>query len=79
VTSVWRPCWVSGSDGWASATYSSASFAANLIGAIIGIALIAAKKMSRDQPIPYGVFLALGVALAVYAGPELLIPFHRFS
>jgi hypothetical protein len=25
------------------------------------------------------VFLALGVALAVYAGPELLIPFQRFS
>jgi leader peptidase (prepilin peptidase)/N-methyltransferase len=65
--------------GWLGIRYVILGFfAANLIGAIIGIALIAAKKMSRDQPIPYGVFLALGVALAVYAGPELLIPFQRF-
>jgi prepilin signal peptidase PulO-like enzyme (type II secretory pathway) len=54
-------------------------FAANLIGAIAGITLIAMKKMSRDQPIPFGVFLSLGAVLAIYAGPELLIPFRRFS
>ncbi len=66
--------------GWLGIRYVILGFfSANLIGAIIGISLIAAKKMSRDQPIPYGVFLALGVALAVYAGPELLIPFQRFS
>ena len=66
--------------GWLGIRYVLLGFfAANLIGAVIGIALIAAKKMSREQPIPYGVFLALGVALAVYAGPELLIPFQRFS
>jgi leader peptidase (prepilin peptidase)/N-methyltransferase len=50
-------------------------FAANLIGAIIGIALIASKRIERQQQIPYGVFLALGCAVAVYAGPELLRPF----
>jgi leader peptidase (prepilin peptidase)/N-methyltransferase len=66
--------------GWLGIRYVLLGFfAANLIGAVIGIALIAAKKMSRDQPVPYGVFLALGVALAVYAGPELLIPFQRFN
>ena len=27
----------------------------------IGLSLIASHRMSRDQPIPYGVFLALGV------------------
>jgi leader peptidase (prepilin peptidase)/N-methyltransferase len=54
-------------------------FAANLIGALIGIFLIASKRMKRDQQIPYGVFLALGTALAIYAGPELLIPFKGFS
>lgn len=54
-------------------------FSANLIGAVIGIALIATKRMSRHQQIPYGVFLALGAALAIYAGPELLAPFQRFS
>jgi leader peptidase (prepilin peptidase)/N-methyltransferase len=66
--------------GWLGIRYVLLGFfAANFIGAVIGIALIAAKKMARDQPIPYGVFLALGVALAVYAGPELLVPFQRFN
>jgi leader peptidase (prepilin peptidase)/N-methyltransferase len=46
-------------------------FAANLIGALIGIALIATKRMSHDQPIPYAVFLALGATVAVFAGPEI--------
>jgi prepilin signal peptidase PulO-like enzyme (type II secretory pathway) len=53
-------------------------FAANLVGAIIGLALIAAKKMSREQPIPYGVFLAMGAGIALFAGPEILAPFHSY-
>jgi leader peptidase (prepilin peptidase)/N-methyltransferase len=52
-------------------------FAANLIGAVVGIALIATKQIERQQRLPYGVFLALGTAVAVYAGPELLRPFQR--
>lgn len=47
-------------------------FAANLIGLVIGLALIATRQMKRDQPIPYGIFLAAGAALAIYAGPEIL-------
>jgi leader peptidase (prepilin peptidase)/N-methyltransferase len=47
-------------------------FAANLVGALVGLALIALKQMSRNQPIPYGVFLAVGAAIAVFAGPELI-------
>jgi leader peptidase (prepilin peptidase)/N-methyltransferase len=50
-------------------------FAANLIGAVIGIGLIVAKKAERQSRVPYGVFLALGVAVAVFWGPELLKPF----
>ncbi len=50
-------------------------FAGNLIGAIVGIALIASKRISRQQQIPYGVFLALGCAVAVFAGSGLLRPF----
>jgi len=46
-------------------------FAANLFGAAVGIALIAARKAQRDTPIPYGVFLALGAAFAIYFGPAL--------
>ena len=52
-------------------------FAANLLGAILGVTLIAMKKMTRDQPIPYGVFLALGAAFAVFAGPEIVPWFTR--
>ena len=47
-------------------------FAANLIGAVIGIGLIVAKKAERQSRVPYGVFLALGTALAVFCGPEVL-------
>ena len=66
--------------GWLGVRYVILGFfAANLIGAIIGLALIATKRIQRDQPVPYGVFLALGTALAIFAGPELLAPFQRFS
>ena len=51
-------------------------FAANLIGAVVGIALLATQRIRRDQPIPYGVFLAAGALVALYAGPELLAPFQ---
>ena len=66
--------------GWLGIRFTILGFfAANLIGAVIGVSLILAKRMTRDQPIPYGVFLAMGAALAIFAGPELLSPFQRFS
>jgi leader peptidase (prepilin peptidase)/N-methyltransferase len=52
-------------------------FAANLIGAVVGIALILTKRLERQSRIPYGVFLALGTAVAVFFGQELLRPFHQ--
>jgi leader peptidase (prepilin peptidase)/N-methyltransferase len=65
--------------GWLGVGYVLLGFfAANLVGAAIGILLIATKRMRRDQQIPYGVFLAIGAAIALYAGPALLAPFHRF-
>jgi leader peptidase (prepilin peptidase)/N-methyltransferase len=60
--------------GWRYVVF--AFFAANLIGAVIGIGLILAKKAERQSRVPYGVFLALGTALAVYTGPEVLERFH---
>jgi leader peptidase (prepilin peptidase) / N-methyltransferase len=66
--------------GWLGVRYVLLGFfAANLIGAIIGIALIASKRMSRQQQIPYGVFLAVGTLVAIFAGPELLRPFHSLQ
>jgi leader peptidase (prepilin peptidase)/N-methyltransferase len=51
-------------------------FASNLLGAIVGLSLIAAKKRQRDEPIPYGVYLAAGTVVAVLVGPALLTYWH---
>ena len=53
-------------------------FAANLVGAVIGIALIVTGKIERQQRVPYGVFLALGTAVAFFAGPEVFSHFHGY-
>jgi leader peptidase (prepilin peptidase)/N-methyltransferase len=66
--------------GWLGVGYVLLGFfAANLVGAIVGIALIASKRMTRSDRIPYGVFLALGCAISVFVGPELLRPFTNHS
>lgn len=41
------------------------------LGAAIGVALIAAKGRSRNQPIPFGPFLALAGWIALMWGPQL--------
>ena len=64
--------------GWLGWRYAVLGFfAANLVGAVLGVALIAMKKITREQPIPYGVFLALGAAFAIFAGPEIVPWFTR--
>lgn len=52
-------------------------FASNVIGLIISLVLIAGQRIRRDQPVPYGVFLALGTAFALFAGPEILQPLQN--
>ena len=47
-------------------------FISSFLGALIGIVLIAIKRVDRAKPIPYGVFLALGTVIAIYLTP--LIP-----
>jgi prepilin signal peptidase PulO-like enzyme (type II secretory pathway) len=44
---------------------------------VIGISLIAAKRLAREQPVPYGVFLSAGAAMALFAGPEILSHFQN--
>jgi leader peptidase (prepilin peptidase)/N-methyltransferase len=59
--------------GWLGAGYVLLGFfLANLAGAVIGIGLIAAKRMDRKSRIPFGVFLALGAATSVFVGAPVL-------
>lgn len=65
--------------GWLGIRFAILGFfASNFIGALIGLFLIASKKRTKDQPLPYGVYLSLGTALALFAGAEILVPFQRF-
>ena len=66
--------------GWLGVGYAILGFfVANLVGAIISVALIAAKRIEKHQPVPYGVFLAIGAYVAIFAGPELLAPFQNLQ
>ena len=66
--------------GWMGIRYVILGFfTANLVGAVIGVTLVALKKMKRNQPIPYGVFLAIGAVIAIFAGPVLLRPFQHIA
>src|SRR5205814_1522211 len=47
-------------------------FLAFLTASVVGIALIVARKANRRSPIPFGVFLAIGAAVAVFFGRPVL-------
>ncbi len=49
-----------------------AFFLAFFLGAIVGLALIATKRKTRKDAIPFGPYLALGSVLALLYGPWLL-------
>jgi leader peptidase (prepilin peptidase) / N-methyltransferase len=59
--------------GWLGPGYALLGFfLANLLGTVVGIGLIAAKVLDRKSHIPFGVFLALGAAAAVFGGAPIL-------
>ncbi len=43
----------------------------SLVGAVVGLALIAARKQGRNTPIPFGPYLAGGGLIALFWGPTL--------
>jgi leader peptidase (prepilin peptidase)/N-methyltransferase len=49
-----------------------AFFASNLIGLAFSLVMLATSRAQRDTQIPYGVFLALGAAVAIFCGPALV-------
>jgi len=54
-------------------------FTGFLLGALFGIALIAARRGGRKTAVPFGPFMLLGVLVAVLAGPELAQAYVRSS
>jgi leader peptidase (prepilin peptidase)/N-methyltransferase len=63
--------------GWLGVGYVLIGFfAANVVGAIVGLGLIASGRATRQARVPYGVFLSAGCLVAVFLGPVLLRPFH---
>jgi leader peptidase (prepilin peptidase)/N-methyltransferase len=59
--------------GWLGAGIALFGFFAGfLLGAVVGVVLILSKRIERSAHIPFGVFLALGAFLAVYAGHPLV-------
>ena len=56
--------------GWLGVGYVVIGFfISNLVGAVTGVSLIALKKIDRKQPVPYGVFLAVGVEITIFLLP----------
>jgi len=49
-----------------------ALFLAFILGAVIGVALMASKRKTHRDTIPFGPYLALGSVLALLFGPELV-------
>lgn len=65
--------------GWLGVGYVILGFfVANLVGSIIGVALILSKRIDRKQQFPYGVFLAIGAAFAIYFGSFIVPTLQRY-
>ena len=41
------------------------------LGAVLGLAMIAAGRHGRDKPMPFGPYLAAAGAIALFWGPEI--------
>lgn len=54
-------------------------FIGALAGSLIGLALMALRVRRREDPIPFGPFLALGAVAALFAGPELIAWYLRLG
>ncbi len=56
--------------GWQAAL--STLMLASIVGAVLGILLLAFKVLKRGQYIPFGPYLALGAAISLFWGTDLL-------
>lgn len=61
--------------GWLGWRYAFIGFlAASLVGAVVGLLMIAAGRSKRTTPIPFGVFLSIGAVFALAFGSALNYP-----
>jgi leader peptidase (prepilin peptidase) / N-methyltransferase len=58
--------------GWRYAFWGF--FGANILGAVVGLVLIAVHRAGRRTPIPFGVFLAIGAFLALFISGSIHYP-----
>jgi leader peptidase (prepilin peptidase)/N-methyltransferase len=59
--------------GWLGAGVALLGFFLSfLLGSVVGVTLILAKRIEHSAPIPFGVFLATGASTAVYFGRPLI-------
>ena len=52
-------------------------FLGSLAGALVGLALIAVGRLDLGSRLPFGVFLAGGAMVALFAGPLLVARYSR--
>jgi leader peptidase (prepilin peptidase)/N-methyltransferase len=61
--------------GWLGWRYAFWGFlGANLIGAVVGVGLILARRAGRRTPVPFGVFLAIGAFAAMFFAGAIRYP-----
>jgi leader peptidase (prepilin peptidase)/N-methyltransferase len=51
----------------------------SLVGAVLGLALMAVGKMHRDKPMPFGPFIAAAGWIALIWGRQILDAYQKFS
>jgi leader peptidase (prepilin peptidase)/N-methyltransferase len=57
--------------GWQAVVFSL--MVSSLVGALVGIALVAMKRRALSSRLPYGPYIAVAAALWVFAGPALVV------
>ncbi len=56
--------------GWKAAVFSL--MLSSVIGAIVGVALIATRKQAWSSRLPYGPYIAMAATLWIFSGPKIL-------
>ena len=62
--------------GWQGAVFSL--MASSVIGSVVGIALIAARKREWSSRMPYGPYIALAAVIWIFGGKNLFAAFFRY-